>query len=71
MFGAGKFDEHATRIREATDADGVIVMVLGGKLGSGFSVQAPLPIQAMLPELLTDLAANIKRDLIAMGIRGA
>ena len=37
--GGGKYDVEASALRAVTDADGVIIVVLGGNRGSGFSLQ--------------------------------
>lgn len=61
--GPGKYDAECTRVRDATNADGVILIVIGGTLGQGFSVQAPLEVIARLPETLRDVANQIERQL--------
>lgn len=62
-LGPGKYDDLATIVREQTDAHGVIVVVLGGKLGSGFCVQAREGVtMTNLPALLRRLADDIERD---------
>ena len=53
MIGAGPYDELATAARHSTNADAVVLLVCGGTLGSGFSVQLmsqpdPLQRSAML-----------------------
>jgi hypothetical protein len=63
MIGAGKYDAEATRIREATGALGVVVIVVGGRLGEGMAVQATLPILKTLPDALEHVAAQIRADL--------
>jgi hypothetical protein len=62
-LGPGKYDDLATMARNATSAEGVIVIVLGGVAGSGFSVQATFEVTAKLPDLLRTMADNIERDL--------
>ncbi len=62
-LGPGKYDDLATLVRDGTKADGVIVIVIGGSKGSGFSVQATFEVTAKLPELLRTMADNIERDL--------
>ncbi len=62
-LGPGKYDDLATLVRDGAKAEGVIVIVLGGSKGSGFSVQAPDVVMAQLPELLRTMADNIERDL--------
>lgn len=39
MEGAGKYDAETTAVRESTGADVVILVVVGGSRGSGFSVR--------------------------------
>lgn len=64
-IGPGKYDELATIVRERAgvgDEGGVIVIVLGGTLGSGFSVQADLRTTLLLPDMLEDIARQIRRS---------
>jgi len=46
-------------------------MVLGGELGDGFSVQAPLSVQLQLPALLRRMADDIERTIQSGGHRGS
>ena len=46
-------------------ARGVILLIIDGVLGSGFSVQATAEITAGLPTLLRQMADEIERDLEA------
>lgn len=62
-LGPGKYDHLATSVRVKADARGVILLVLGGNLGSGFSVQADGPTTLQLPDLLRDMANQIEADL--------
>jgi hypothetical protein len=62
-IGPGKYDDLATQAREAAKARGVILIIIDGNKGSGFSVQADLITTARLPALLERLAADIRRDL--------
>lgn len=63
-LGPGKYDYIATAARQITWARGVIVIVLGGKDGSGFSVQTEGPdITPELPAILRDLASKIEADV--------
>lgn len=62
-IGPGKYDALATIVRESTSAGGVILIVLDGMHGSGFSVQATSEITARLPALLREVADGIERDL--------
>lgn len=63
-MGPGKYDEIATVAREAAGAQAVILIVLNGAHGSGFSVQAVgEDISTRLPALLRMVADGIERDL--------
>lgn len=39
MIGAGKYDDCVTQVREKTNASAVILLVVNGNQGNGFSVQ--------------------------------
>jgi hypothetical protein len=62
-LGPGKYDGLATLVFERAAASGVIVMVIDGAHGSGFSVQATAAITVRLPTLLREIADGIERDL--------
>jgi hypothetical protein len=63
-FGPGRYDAEATTLRETTDARAVVVIVLTGKRGDGFSVQTDDPTLLLrLPALLRNVAASIERDV--------
>ena len=58
-LGPGKYDEQATAVREATRAESVIVVVINGSRGSGFSVQTTEPLALKLPAILRIIADQI------------
>lgn len=61
--GPGIYDGEATAVRVLTGASTVILIVLGGSGGSGFSVQTDDPtMQAQLPGLLRTVATQIEGD---------
>jgi 23S rRNA pseudoU1915 N3-methylase RlmH len=62
-LGPGKYDALATTVRKNAKAAGVVVVVLGGSRGSGFSVQATAEVTLRLPELLRTIADGIEEDL--------
>jgi hypothetical protein len=63
-LGPGKYDTIATTAREAAKAHAVILIVLDGTFGSGFSVQAiGEDITANLPALLRQVANGIEGDM--------
>lgn len=59
--GPGKYDAACTAARELTGGS-VLLIVLGGKLGSGFAVQAEERYAAEMPRLLRAVADEIERD---------
>jgi hypothetical protein len=60
-LGPGIYDALCTYVREQSQAEGAIVIVLGGELGSGFSVQITEEAAALnLPKLLREMAAEIE-----------
>lgn len=61
-IGPGKYDAHATAAREATRAGGVVLIVIDGAHGAGFSVQATAAVTLRLPELLRTVADMIESD---------
>lgn len=65
--GKGKYDDACTIARESVDADGAILIILGGNKGNGFSVQAPEHMLRMLPDVLATMAEAIRLDLAGKG----
>ena len=61
--GGGKYDGFSTVIREATGAEGVVLLVLGGTMGAGFSVQATANVVRQLPNMLREIADQVEKDL--------
>lgn len=63
-IGSGKYDHLATYVREQSQAEAVILIVVAGDRGGGFSVQAHTPDVAMsLPALLRRIANDIEANL--------
>lgn len=62
-LGPGKYDDIVTMIRELTEADGVVVAILNGNRGSGFSVMGIPECYAPLPDALRAIADDVERDL--------
>lgn len=58
--GPGKYDSACTGARIETGGKAVILIVIDGTQGSGFSVQAPPEILRHLPEVLREVAAEIE-----------
>lgn len=63
-IGPGKYDNLATMVREATEAQGVVLIVVGGLAGNGFSCQADLATTARLPDMLEHMAKQIRADIM-------
>ena len=63
-FGPGKYDNLAEVVRTVSGArDGVLLLVLEGHLGSGFSVLAAPAAARLIPQMLRDVADQMERDL--------
>jgi hypothetical protein len=62
-IGPGKYDKETTVVMEATNAQGVILIVIGGDRGEGFSVQATLEATLALPMMLRSIADQVEADL--------
>jgi hypothetical protein len=60
--GPGKYDDACTQAREHTKATAVLLIVFEGKDGSGFSYQGDLLHLAAVPDILENVAAEIRRD---------
>lgn len=62
--GPGKYDAEATAARESAKAAGVVLLVLDGDRGSGFSVQMSSPgMSVQLPGILRRMADSIEADM--------
>lgn len=60
-IGEGKYDAHVTRVREEEDAAAVILIVLRGKRGHGYSVQTTDPgVSKVMPALLHNIADELE-----------
>lgn len=64
--GPGKYDEICTLARQAVNAEGAVIIIINGDLGSGFSVQGPLELNEKLPDMLEHMARQI-RQAVANG----
>jgi hypothetical protein len=66
--GPGKYDDLATLVREKANARGVVVIIIGGDKGMGFSVQGDEGVTVALPSLLDHMARKIRDDIRKMGL---
>lgn len=62
-IGPGKYDEETTMIQARTQAAGVILIVIGGNKGEGFSCQATLEVTLALPKMLRTIADQMEADV--------
>jgi len=66
-WGPGKYDDECTAVREQTRAAAVLLCIVNGIKGSGFSLQtlgnpAGMELLADLPEVLRNLAKQIEES---------
>lgn len=66
--GPGKYDSEATVVRVTTGARGVLLAVIGGERGTGFSVQGDVDIISKLPSILRLMATQIETDMKTDGL---
>lgn len=62
-IGPGKYDGYCTEIQQRTLATGVVLLVMGGQHGSGFSVQVTDENLLVVPDLLRTIADQMEADL--------
>lgn len=61
LNGGGKYDEQCERTLFELNAAGVLLIVLGGNKGTGFSMSAiEVSIVEDVPEILEDVARQIR-----------
>ncbi len=65
-LGPGKYDRECTQVRQSTDAEAVVVIVINGNRGAGFSVQGTPHATPLLPDLLELLAKQIRADALKL-----
>ena len=65
-FGPGKYDDVCTMVTKKVgigeQGGGVVVIILGGNKGSGFSCQADLRTTLLLPDMLENIAKQIRES---------
>jgi hypothetical protein len=66
MIGPGKYDTEASEVMEATRAAGIVLLIVGGDRGEGFSVQGPLSLLVALPGMLREVADAVEADVSTM-----
>ena len=61
MLGPGRYDDLCTHVRETANAEGAVVIVVHGILGSGFSFQGGIEAMVTLPDMLRKVADDIEK----------
>ena len=59
----GIYDAECTQVREATHAVGVLLVVVGGQRGTGFSLQGAPEVITVMPDVLERTARELRAAL--------
>lgn len=59
-LGPGKYDEEVTKLRDQVQAKGILLIVLGGARGTGFSAQLSVADMLLIPDMLRSMADQIE-----------
>lgn len=62
-MGPGKYDDITTEVRERLGSTGVLVIVLDGVKGPGFSAQLSAEMLTKVPDILRDVADQIEESV--------
>jgi hypothetical protein len=65
-LGPGKYDDVCTEIRERLNAVGIILIVIEGDQGTGFSCQGNAQTITRLPGTLEQVAMQMRQDQIEL-----
>jgi hypothetical protein len=63
-MGPGKYDEYCTRMLKETEAEGTVLIVVNGKLGSGFSATGSALFLASISDMLRQAADEVERSFM-------
>lgn len=63
LGGIGKYDDIATELRHKLQAEALMLCVMDGIRGHGFSIQCRPGMAALLPAILRTVADTIEREL--------
>ena len=69
MIGPGSYNHLAEKLKEETQAEGVVLLIANGNQGNGFAVYAPPSVLIELPDLLRRAAEEIERDIVRLSAR--
>ena len=61
-IGAGKYDAEVTELMDKLRPRSVILVVIDGPKGSGFSAHMTFPDLIRMPEMLEAIAAQLRAD---------
>lgn len=61
-MGGGKYEKALAIAARRAHATSAVLIILDGKRGPGFSIQATLEQLAALPEILEEVAQQIRAD---------
>ncbi len=67
MRGPGKYGDVAEKVAELTEASELLVIVLDGNKGPGFTCSVSQEHMHMIPEILRITADSIEKDIRQMG----
>lgn len=59
-LGPGKYDDLCTEARVKADAKAALLIIVGGRKGSGFSAQMPPEALYSVPKMLREVAQQIE-----------
>jgi hypothetical protein len=62
--GPDKYDAWCTMVRTGVHAEGVLMMVVNGVYGSGFSCQGSREVHRNMVTVLRNVADQLEQDLI-------
>lgn len=64
MVGEGKYDDACTQARLATGGESVMLVVINGRQGHGFSVHSTDPqFPEKIPLILREMADSIEKEV--------
>jgi len=61
-LGPGKYDDICTYTQQQSKAAGVVLIIIGGDKGSGYSVRCAPALALKLPDVLRQVADKIQKD---------
>lgn len=61
-LGPGKYDAEVTELRERLKAAGVVLIVIRGERGDGFSAQLPMAQTLLIADMLETVARQIRES---------